>query len=748
MKKIILLTLILAISFLSGITTTQAKENPEELNITLNITGINVERGAGALIYYDKTSYKNGKSPANGWGYEVSVNKDGYIVEVSANVSGLIDGFILSGHGDNKTALMKLAVGDKVIVDLSTKKATITRTFKESMFAKAKINYDKAVLIYEESENLCIDYDKEEVERVFEEITTSYELISKLSSKETLTDDDRNLLIENVDLIAKNYEKLIYLTSPTSNIDLRAVWHRPRSCAIDENTLDGVKTFLKRVKECGFNVIFLETYWNGYFTGVSEIVDTHPRVRNLNMGEYGNDYLKAFITEAAYLGIDVHAWCHTFNAGSTSYLSSNIKEEWLLETYTGVKLHPNEYSGAYYLDPSNDEVINYMANIYIEMMENYDFKGLQLDYIRYWDNDFNQTPYRDSGYGELSENKFLRETGLSGDVKEIVKTVSGREKWNAWRCENITKAVEKLSSAVKSVNKDLIVSAAVVSNPSQAKSTYMQDLQKWAKNGYIDLFCPMIYTGSVDQVERFTIELVSLVNEMSFVSSGIAPLYYGYSNETNHAQMVCGTINSIGTSYFASHNIFTSKGELTEAESSIINGVYRNNAVNPLTINIQEVLDVYYNSLESILNRAKGKENISDTTTLQSIIDSAKQILPSSPKEYNDIITQLGVLKVYSSIIEDENIKNEFIKLLDEMSHYLNVKINRYLTDNKLWNPATEQRPNLNDLPKPNDYPVDTPTPPPASPSEDGCTKGLLNVIGCLVMTLCILITFRKIKKY
>ena len=103
---------------------------------------------------------------------------------------------------------------------------------------------------------------------------------------------------------------------------------------------------------------------------------------------------------------------------------------------------------------------------------------------------------------------------------------------------------------------------------------------------------------------------------------------------------------------------------------------------------------------------------------------------------------------MYSSIIEDENIKNEFIKLLDEMSHYLNVKINRYLTDNKLWNPATEQRPNLNDLPTPHDYPVDTPTPPPASPSEDGCTKGLLNVIGCFVMTLCILITFRKIKKY
>ena len=273
MKKILLLTLILAISVLSGITIIQANENPEELNITLNITGINVERGAGALIYYDKTSYKNGKSPANGWGYEVSVNKDGYIVEVSANVSGLIDGFILSGHGDNKTALMKLAVGDKVIVDLSTKKATVTRTFKESMFAKAKINYDKAVLIYEESKNLCIDYDKEEVERVFEEITTSYELISKLSSKDTLSEDDRNLLIENVGLIAKDYEKLIYLTSPTSNIDLRAVWHRPRSCAIDENTLDGVKTFLRRVKECGFNVIFLETYWNGYFTGVSEIVE-------------------------------------------------------------------------------------------------------------------------------------------------------------------------------------------------------------------------------------------------------------------------------------------------------------------------------------------------------------------------------------------------------------------------------------------------------------------------------------------
>ena len=462
------------------------------------------------------------------------------------------------------------------------------------------------------------------------------------------------------------------------------------------------------------------------------------------------DYLKAFITEASKLGIDVHAWCHTFNAGSTSYLSKNIKEEWLLETYTGVKLHPNEYGGAYYLDPSNDEVISYMANMYIEMMTNYDFKGLQLDYIRYWDNDFTQTPYRDSGYGELSENKFLAETGLTGDVKEIVKTPDGRRKWNEWRCNNVTKAVEKLSAAVKSVNKDLIVSAAVVSNPSQAKSTYMQDLQKWAKYGYVDLFCPMIYTGSVDAIEKFSVELINLVGEMGFVSSGIAPIYYGYSNLTNHAQMVNGVIYSIGTSYFASQNIFSNKNSLSEAEISIINGVYRCDAINPLNPNVEEVLNEYYKSIEELLDLSLTKEYISDVSILKTFVETAKSIKPTLPKDYENIITQLEVLKIYGSTISNENAKNALDNLIGEVIQYLNVKINRYLIDNKLWDPQVSDRPNLEEIKVPIEGGGnnETPTPPTEpTPNENSCKTGFVEIMISLSVLFGTISIIRKYKK-
>lgn len=751
MKKFIFTILCLVCALFFSIETTKISANEEfaELNMTITINGVNVARDAGMVVYYDKRGYKNGRSPANSWGYEVAVNSDGYVEEVAANVNGITDGFILSAHGDAKNKLMQLKIGDKIVVNQDYTQAIITRTYQESMFARSKINYDKANALYQVISTIYIDCDNSVIDQLMIDIDKSYQVVLGLKDQTNLGADDRQKLSDNQEIISNSYMQMFYMSSQTSNVDLRGLWHRPLNSAIDESTLDGVKAFLQRVKMCGFNTIFLETYWDGYFTGKSQTVETHPRVRGLDMGEYGDDYLKAFITEANKIGIEVHAWCHTFNAGGKAYISNQIKQEWLLETYTGEKLHPNEYGGAYYLDPSNDEVIEYMANMYKDILTNYAFDGLQLDYIRYWDNNFSVFPYRDSGYGELSEAKFLEATGLSGDVKNIVKSTVGRAAWNAWRCTNITNAVKKLSGAVKSIDKDLVVSAAVVSNPTEAKATYMQDLHEWAENGYIDLFCPMIYTGSVEAIKTYSIALKNTVNSMAYVSSGIAPLYYGYSNQINHEQMESGIVNSIGTSYFASQNIFYTANEPSETEKIIKMGVYRNEAINPLTSEVSDVMDIYYNDLSSIINKASSRDKLSSSNQmlLQSFIDQASAVYPNNPNDYTKIIDFLNVLKKYSALIDDTNAQNTMNNLVDEITSYLEIKINRYLINNGYWDPSSEEKPDISEI----DFPLIEEQPDDKDDDVDkvedkGCKQNFFNIIYSMISIFAIILIIRKFK--
>src|SRR5690606_33501589 len=103
------------------------------------------------------------------------------------------------------------------------------------------------------------------------------------------------------------------------------------------------------------------------------------------------------------------------------------------------------------------------------------FAGIQYDYIRYYDNNFNSTPIRDSGYGENAEKKFKEAYNLNGDVRTLVKQLNYRSMWNEWRQNNISSAVARYSKKIHSVNPDLIVSAAVVSNLQNAREIYMQD---------------------------------------------------------------------------------------------------------------------------------------------------------------------------------------------------------------------------------------------------------------------------------
>ena len=646
------------------------------------IDSVDGERFENYLVYYSDKGLD--VSGANVWGYEVAVDQNDVVVETATNVKMPDGGFILSAHGTKKIGLMEVQIGDIVDVDLVAKTVEIVRDPIQSSYLRSLSNKDKAVAGYNYAIDNYLIFDQVAVEYELEQIDLAFSEMDSLYQSAEIDESMETQIVTLAYEIQGRTAKVTYMTTKTRTIEVRAIWHRPNATDIKEDTLQGIENLLDKFKELGFNAIYLESFWNGFSSGRSEILDTHPNLASFTYGEeYGNDYLKAFITEANKRDIDVHAWVHTFNAGNSTYLSSAVKSEWLVENYQGVTLHPNVYGGSYYLDPSNQEVLDFVLEMLEEMMQNYDFAGIQLDYIRYYDNNFsNLSEIRDSGYNTNANELFLDAYDLTGDVRTLIVDPSYRAMWFEWRQNNITNAVKYFVSNLREINPEIIISADVVGDISSARNTYMQDWLTWVKKGYIDLLCPMIYTSSNTRLDSVSETVFNQLENNTFLSSGIAAVYQGDTVEKQLEQVVI-TAKRGGTAIFASQNVIGS----SEAEKSLKDGVYRNEAISPFE-DMADIVNLVMNSLENLIS-----ENISDSTIRKMFLDhfdDIKNMGVRNPGEYQEVYDKVKFVRTITPYIADPIISEIVNEDLGSLEHVLDVRITRELIVLGYYNPEVD----------------------------------------------------------
>lgn len=648
------------------------------------IDSINGIRYENYLVYFDFN--ETTKTGTNVWGYEISVDQNNVVIETSTNVTMVPGGYALSAHGTKKIGLQEVTVGDIVELDLNHMSVTIFRDPVESSYFRSLSNLEKARETYQSAQTSYIIIDMVSVDAMITGIEEDFQTLSELYQKDTLTPAEETEMVTIAYQIQKDTESLIYQTSFTSSIEIRAMWHRPNASSIKEYDLEGLIRFMDRVQELGFNTIYLETFWNGFLSYRSEILDTHPTLTNYTYGEeYGNDYVKAFIGEASKRGIDVHAWIHTFNAGNVTYLSDKINSDWLLEDYQGNTLHPNDYGGSYYMDPSNPEVIDFVNSLLTEMATNYDFAGIQLDYIRYYDNNYNHDPIRDSGYGSGPETRFKDAYLLSGDVRTLILDETNRQKWNAWRQENVTEAVASFSETIHSVNPEMIVSADVVADISQARNIYMQDWLTWVRKGYIDLLCPMIYTSSVDRVATLSENISDQIGNLSFLSSGIASVYYGYPVLTQHLQMLAASPFG-GNAIFASQNVISNP----EVESQLKDGIYRNPAITPFS-SVSDLISFVVNIMTPLV-----ETKVEDQTVKNMFLSKFAELtaLPcANPADWDVLRQKTSLISSLGPYLADDVLSLLIQREFSTLSNVIDVKISRELVILGLYHPGDEPRP-------------------------------------------------------
>ena len=603
---------------------------------TLDFDGANVARRANAIVIYTIDF------PRNQFGYELLVEKDtGFVVDKGEQVDFRKGAFVVSGHGDAVETLQSVQLGDIVQVQFGSivvKRDAVLSPLKVLELQVEDFVQGKIDGLY--------DIDHQAIEQVSQTIEQKMQEVVDYAQTE-------NSNPEQIDAQAKELTKLLTtkcaLAMESQAVDGRGMWHRPNASAFDETNLDGVKQFVARLYELGINNLYVETLWHGMTTYHSEVLDCqHPRMQGNDYGEYGNDYTLALISECHKLGIQVHAWVELLTAKPYYGIESpSIKSEWVYADLDGNKQG--------YLDASNPEVQSYLANILTEMLQKYNFDGISYDYIRYDASPY-EGEYADCGFTDHAIATFSAQYNYTGSnlTQDLRVDTDLREKWHNFKRDQITNTVKNLTQLVRNVAPNVIISASPYGYMFDAYHVYMQDVETWLQNGYLDVVLPMIYTENVDVLVD-SAQKFDAYHTSALQYTGISPLYNGDTILKNQQLIDAIKMQNIsGVSLFASQNYLVKNDAYAQfVLQTMTLGTHKVKAVSP-TADIKEVFSAWTNQLQSRFEHIYAEHmTATEKQTLQAFLQSA-----SGASEVDQMLALVSSLQSDVQSFSNNAVKN------------------------------------------------------------------------------------------
>lgn len=265
---------------------------------------------------------------------------------------------------------------------------------------------------------------------------------------------------------------------------VRAVW----VTRFDFHDHADIVRIMQRSAHAGFNTVFFQVRGNASTYYPSKL---EPWSEAYGWKSPGFDPLQLAIGEAHAKGMALHAWINVMPLWRGLYPPSNPDHlycshpEWSWYDKHG-KRQPLTRGFYVSLNPCLPETRQHIVQVCKEIVSQYQIDGLHLDYIRFP----NEKPVVNGS--EYSRDKrtvelFQEETGLSSpDEKPAV--------WDQWRCDCVTTLLRDIRRTCKSLQPQMVLTAAVGAERKQAMSKF-QDVEQWWKERLLDAVVPMNYTS-------------------------------------------------------------------------------------------------------------------------------------------------------------------------------------------------------------------------------------------------------------
>ena len=271
--------------------------------------------------------------------------------------------------------------------------------------------------------------------------------------------------------------------------EIRGVW----LTNIDSDVLfetDRTTEAIALLAEANFNTLY-PTVWNwGYtlypskiseaFTGLA--LDPTPELQ-------GRDILAEIVEQGHLKGMAVIPW---FEFGFMAPADSELAlrhPQWLTTREDGSTIWwEGDVHQRVWLNPLRPDVQEFMSDLIVEIVSNYDIDGIQLDDHFGYPSEF--------GYDEYTVELYQKEH--QGQLPP--QNPKDRD-WVRWRADKITAYVETLFHQIKQHNPRAIVS--VSPNPQYfSLNSFLLDWYKWERKGLIEELIVQIYRDRNDSLIR------------------------------------------------------------------------------------------------------------------------------------------------------------------------------------------------------------------------------------------------------
>ncbi len=493
------------------------------------------------------------------WGYEILVNKDGYIIEVGSHVNYNKECKIYALTAQNNTNAETLNLLFSEVFLIGSKISAINNLLyvDNSLETRSKnveefVKYYVLERLYEyEMSNYAYNYEKlEEAKNNVEQIINEKK---SLSNKNDMTLKYRQFTL--IGKLMQQYYLAISACIRNEAVQVKSCWYIED---FDNNdySLETIKKNLLRIKEANFNEIIVGVVNNGtsYYNN-SKYFKLNSKLANKKYGEFNNDFIKAITDEAHKLGIKVFACFTPFTSGLENTFAE-LKDAFAL-TINGKDSVQTSQGVVKMLDPANSTFKEKTKLVIDDIFaSNPTLDGIHLDYIRYGA-DNNQVNYM-TGVTEAARigfNKYCVDNNMSystNTLSELKNKLKGDSRFftafNLYQQSLITDTVRLIKNVCLEYNKPL--TCAIADNYNLVKTWKCQDWGKWAKEKIVDGLYLMDYYFDEFYVDKYFKDMAEATNNKCLLVGGIDPSYAGLS-AIFYPQVVNGATKDNRSSGFA-----------------------------------------------------------------------------------------------------------------------------------------------------------------------------------------------------
>ncbi|MEM8876098.1 MAG: family 10 glycosylhydrolase [Planctomycetota bacterium] len=272
-------------------------------------------------------------------------------------------------------------------------------------------------------------------------------------------------------------------------------------------TPENTAATMRKLKELGFNTVYVECWKNGYTEFPSDAAEAVTGVRmKINGPGPQRDLLAEVVREAKANDLKVVAWFEYGFMAAFKETDNELrnKTEWLTHTRDGAFV--GEQNPFVWMNPLHPGPQQFLVDIVVEAVEKYDLDGVQLD-------DRIAMPV-EMGYDEFTKQLYASEHDGKMPPEDPRDPA-----WVQWRADKITEYADRFSKAVRAADPDITISVSPAPYPWSLEN-YACDWVMWEGQAW-DEFIPQCYRRDYPAFEANWLQQVEASNRDDDLIAGI-----------------------------------------------------------------------------------------------------------------------------------------------------------------------------------------------------------------------------------